>query len=294
MPYKSLEEYQQKAEFMSYEGHKLAYWVKTKSEASKGTLLFIHGFPSAAWDWHAQWEFFAGEYDMIALDLLGYGLSDKPNPHRYSLLEQADIVEHLCQQQQISHANVIAHDYGNSVAQELLTRQYEKKLCFEIDRLCWLNGGLFPESHRPLLTQKILKSWIGPVVARLMSKQTLQASFNKIFGDKSQPKSHEIETLWWLIEHKKGNLVMPKILDYLRERAEQRDRWVGAMQHFSDTSEVSLSFVNGLQDPISGEHMLKRFRQLLPKSSTTALDVGHYPQLEAADAVNQAIKEFLD
>jgi len=293
MPFKQLTDYRNHAEYTEYKGYSIAYWQQLNQNAQAETLFFIHGFPSAAWDWHGQWQYFAADFSLVALDMLGFGLSDKPMDHRYSVLEQADIVEHLCGQLGIRQLSIVAHDYGNSVAQELLSRQKDGDLSFKINTLCWLNGGLFAESHRPLLTQKLLHSWLGPILVKFLSKKTLLKSFTKIFGPETPPKQEEIDAIWALIEHKQGARVMPKLLDYLDERQTHRDRWVQAMQYYGESSDVRLSFINGRYDPISGEHMLIQFQQLLPNVKTRKLDVGHYPQLEAAKDVNKAIHKVM-
>lgn len=100
-------------------GQTLRYWAAGQGEP----LLLIHGFPTASWDWHYLWQPLAQRYRVIACDMLGFGDSAKPVNHDYSLLEQADL-----QQALLAHLNVdqpvhiLAHDYGDSVAQELLAR----------------------------------------------------------------------------------------------------------------------------------------------------------------------------
>ena len=90
----SFENYQKQAEFSELCGHLIAHWqsLNFNQDINKEVILFIHGFPSAAWDWHFQWKNLARQYRLLSLDLLGFGLSDKPTNHQYSLLEQADIV----------------------------------------------------------------------------------------------------------------------------------------------------------------------------------------------------------
>lgn len=71
--------------------HRIRYW-----EAGQGEpLLLIHGFPTAAWDWHYLWQPLAERYRVIACDMLGFGDSDKPRGHDYRLLEQADLQQAL-------------------------------------------------------------------------------------------------------------------------------------------------------------------------------------------------------
>jgi pimeloyl-ACP methyl ester carboxylesterase len=59
------------------------------------------------------------------------------------------------------------------------------------------------------------------------------------------------------------------------------------------TTTVPLYFINGTQDPISGQHMLDYYIDIIPNPRTTALDVGHYPQLEAPDEVLALYQDFL-
>ena len=287
----TFDNYQKQANFSELCGHRIAHWQSLDFHLNpdKETILFIHGFPSAAWDWHFQWKHLAGQYRLLSLDLLGFGLSDKPLDHQYSLLEQADIVQALLSHQGVKKYHVLAHDYGDSVAQELLSRQDDIDNAAKILSICFLNGGLFSSHHRPLFTQKLLKSRFGGLASHFMNKASLSRGFNKIFAINSQPSAHEIDTLWQLIEHNNGKRVMPKLLSYIDERSQHGTRWIESMI----STEVPLYFINGVHDPISGQHMLDHYIEIIPDPRTTALDVGHYPQLEAPEKVLSLYRSFL-
>ena len=298
MPTSSIEEYREQAQFIRVDNHNIACWqsIPTALDENqhKETIVFIHGFPSASWDWHHLWLKLADRYHLLAFDMLGFGLSDKPLPHQYSLQEQANIAFSVLAHHHVSDCHILAHDYGNSVAQEILTRAFERQedpnFRPSIHSMCFLNGGLFAESHRPLFMQKLLKSSLGPLICRFMSKDSLMKSFLKIFGDKTPPSNYEIEVLWELLEYKKGTQVLHDLLSYIDERSQHRTRWVQAMQQ----TRVPLHFINGVQDPISGLHMLEQYQELIPNPQTTALDVGHYPQLEAPNLVLDAYTTFIE
>lgn len=277
MPYADLEQYKAKASYTTIDGHRIAHWQAGQGEF----VLLLHGFPSASWDWHHQWAALSRSYTVIALDLLGYGLSDKPHPHAYSLLEQASIAESLLAGLDVKRCHVIAHNYGDSVAQELLSRSFTGASKLELISMTFLNGGLFAESHRPILTQKLLKGPLGPVFSRLFTKNTLRKGFTRIFASESPPKDAEIDAVWTLLCENDGRRVLPALLRYIDERPVHRDRWVAAMQETS----TPLQFINGIEDPISGEHMLARYRELVPNPQTYPLALGHYPQLEGPDRV---------
>ncbi len=101
--------------------------------------------PSSSHDWAAVAEALAAEHTLLAADFLGFGASAKPTDHTYSLHEQADLIEALWEREQISATSLVAHDYGVSVAQELLARKGEGTLKVELERVHFLNGGLYPD-----------------------------------------------------------------------------------------------------------------------------------------------------
>ena len=288
----TFDNYQKHADFTELCGHRIAHWrsLDFHKHSNKDTIVFIHGFPSAAWDWHFQWKHLGGQYRLLCLDLLGFGLSDKPAEHQYSLLEQADIVQGLLSHQGVKQYHILAHDYGDSVAQELLSRQNDINNVAKVLSICFLNGGLFASHHRPLFTQKLLKSRFGGLASYFMNKASLTRGFNKIFASNSQPSAFEIDTLWQLIEHNNGKRVLPKLLSYIDERNKYGKKWTQSMINAT----LPLYFINGVHDPISGQHMLDHYMDIMPHPRTTALDVGHYPQLEAPEQVLFLYQCFLN
>jgi pimeloyl-ACP methyl ester carboxylesterase len=250
-------------------------------------LLLIHGFPTASWDWSALWPGLCAHFQVIAFDMMGFGFSSKPLRFDYSILNQANLCEAVLGRHGVQRYRILAHDYGVSVAQELLARQRDRRSS-SIDSVCFLNGGLFPETHRPVVTQRLLASPLGRVVARSSSFRTFAATMKQIWG--SRPiGTEELEAMWALVTESEGRRVMPELIAYMEARRRHRERWVGALVHGS----VPLRLVNGLEDPISGAHMAARYRELVPNADVVPLaGVGHYPQVEAPDAVLEAALTF--
>jgi pimeloyl-ACP methyl ester carboxylesterase len=271
---------------MQFRGQRIRYWTAGEGEP----LLLIHGFPTASWDWHYLWQPLARRFRVIACDLLGFGYSDKPRGHDYRLLEQADLNQALLAHLGIDGpVHVLAHDYGDSVAQELLARHHEGRI--QLASCVFLNGGLFPETHRPVLVQKLLLSPLGVVVGRLFSRRKLAASFAQVFGPHTQPSEMELNDFWRLIAEQNGPAVMHRLIHYIPERRQQRDRWVAAMQRGG----VPLRVIDGAVDPISGAHIVARYRELIPDADTVLLDgIGHYPQTEAPEQVLEHYLAFRD
>ena len=280
----TFEQWQAQGLSFTFNGLPIRYWQAGEGEP----LLLIHGFPTSSWDWHCIWESLAQHYQVIACDMLGFGLSAKPKDLAYSLVLQADLQQALLGVLNITRpVHVLAHDYGDSVAQELLARHQEGR--FNLASCVFLNGGLFPETHKPVLIQKLLLSPIGALVARLFNQKALSKSFAKIFGPNSQLNGAQLQEHWQLIAYNNGPQVMHKLISYIPERIKRRERWVSAMQH----TKVPLKVIDGGFDPISGAHMVERYRALIENADTTVLDqVGHYPQLEAPAEVLSQYQAF--
>src|SRR5690606_21894702 len=110
------------------------------------------------------------------------------------------------------------------------------------------------------------------------NRERMQATFSGIFGAQSQPSNKELDAFWEMIAANNGPAVMHRLIRYMAERPVHRDRWVAAMQ----TTAVPLRVIDGAADPISGAHMVQRYRELIPNADTVLLPgIGHYPQVEA-------------
>ncbi|MEV0759351.1 alpha/beta hydrolase [Nocardia sp. NPDC050435] len=262
--------------------------------AGERALLCVHGFPTASWDWHRIWAGLCAEFDrVLAPDMIGFGWSAKPRDYEYSIFDQADLHEQLLREQGVRRVHVLAHDYGDTVAQELLARDSERRAAGDdslvLESVCLLNGGLFPETHRARPIQKLLAGPLGPLLSLLATEATFASSLAAVFGPDTKPSAAELDQFWllWCGRHGKRN--GHKLIRYMAERRAHRQRWVGALER----AEIPLRLIDGLLDPVSGEHMVARYRELVPGADVVELaKVGHYPQLEAAQETLEAFLEF--
>lgn len=251
----------------------------------KPALLLIHGFPTSSWDWVKVWPSFAQHFRVVALDLLGFGFSDKPFKN-YLITEQADICQSLLSKLNIKDYHLIAHDFGATVAQELLARNSQTP---QILTCNLANAGLFPESHHQLPIQTLLVGPLGRFIALFNSEKKLKKSMDNICF--IPLTAEEIHSYWQLICHNQGNRIIYKLIRYITQRKKNRERWVNALIG----TKVPLQFINGVLDPISGEHMALRYEELVPNPMVTRLhQVGHYPQLESPSIFSKTCLRFID
>lgn len=284
----SIGEWRALGEYKSVRGHQIFY-IDT-SGIGKETLLLIHGFPTSSWDFQKIWPALTARYRVVAMDMLGFGHSDKPDPHRYSIHEQADIVEALITEIGLSAFHVLAHDYGDTVAQELLARQSEGTGAGKWQSVCLLNGGLFPETHKALLIQKLLLSPLGPLVNRLTTRRSFDASVSRVFGAQTKPSQADLDGFWALINHNNGRHIFHNLITYMRDRRAHRERWIAALKN----ANIPIGLINGSVDPVSGAHMITHYHKIVgaPDFLLQLPEIGHYPQTESPDEVIAGYFEF--
>ncbi len=288
--YVSPKQWQSRGKLEAVLGHSI--FVLDEGDSSLPTIVLLHGFPTSSWDWQPIWSELAKNYRLIALDMLGFGFSDKPNSRTYTIHGQADIVEALVKTKGLTNFHVLAHDYGDTVAQELLARQLEGAGSGTWLSCCLLNGGLFPETHRALLTQKLLLSPLGKFLNRLTGYSKFSKNFSSVFGPQSKPSEQDLENFWWLINVNNGKHIFHNLITYMRDRIEHRERWVSALQK----STIPLAVINGSVDPVSGAHMVARYKELNCRLDYLAQlsVIGHYPQVEAPKEVYSHYQHFID
>ena len=151
-------------------GQERSIFVRRLGSGPSMTLL--HGFPSSSHDWAAVAGALAESHALLLPDFLGFGASEKPAEHVYSIHEQADLVEALWERDGVTSTRLLAHDYALSVTQELLARRAEEALAVELEGVHMLNGGLYPELHRPEPAQTaLLDPEQGPRLSALLNEE---------------------------------------------------------------------------------------------------------------------------
>lgn len=276
-----------KAKYFDFQGHQIAYWTSENTNARP--LLLVHGFPTCAWDWVPVWETLGTQHLLIACDMLGFGLSDKPRSG-YSIHRQTDLHKALLAHIGIAEFDALVHDYGVSVGQELLARNLDRTGAAGLGQMVFLNGGIFPDQHRPRPIQKLGVSPLGFLVGLLMSRKSFGKSFSEVFGPETQPTDAELDEFWEFISHKSGNRITHKLLHYIADRVTHKDRWETALVSAQDR----IGLINGALDPVSGRHAYDKWREVVPNARHHLLPtVGHYPQVEAPSEVAAKALEWL-
>ncbi len=93
-------------------------------------LVFLHGFPTSSYDYHRAFErLLKLKRRLVFFDHVGFGFSDKPqHDYEFTIHDHAENALELMQILNIKSAHIVAHDMGDSVLTEILSRRHLRLL----------------------------------------------------------------------------------------------------------------------------------------------------------------------
>jgi pimeloyl-ACP methyl ester carboxylesterase len=250
-------------------------------------LLVLHGFPSSSFDFHRVVDRLAADRRVLLFDMLGYGLSDKPDI-AYSVDGQADIATALLGQLGVDRLGLLTHDVGDTVGGELLARNLEGGWDVEITDRTLTNGSIYMELARLSTGQQFL---LGLADERLPDESPLDeaavvAGVVATFSPGAVVDEMETAAQGQMIAHLDGHLLLPRLIRYVEERRRAEARFTGAIERHPSP----LGVVWGRDDPIAVVTMTARLVQARPDVRLQVLDgVGHYPMVEAPERFLDAV-----
>ena len=258
--------------------------VPAAGSEAREPLLVLHGFPTSSFDFHQVVDAWAADRRVLLLDMVGFGLSAKPDI-AYGFDLHADVVQAFVAEAGITRLAMVTHDMGDTVGGELLARQLEGRWPVEVTRRTLTNGSVYIDMARLSDGQQFLLSLPDerlPDEYRAEASSPLGESFRAglgaTFSASSVVAAGELDAAWELAAHGGGHLVLPRTIRYIEERRRNEGRFTGAIE----THPSPLDIVWGVDDPIAVVAMAHRLHGAVPSSSMRLLPgVGHYPMLEA-------------
>jgi len=279
------EDWRKPGNYFQFNSHKIFYVDIGSKDAP--TILFLHGFPTSSYDFHLLIPKLDASFRLILPDFLGFGFSDKPFQHRYSIFEHADVVEALTEICQFKKCFLLTHDMGNSVGLELLRRNR-----IQVSRYLMLNGGVLLKYYRPVLSQRLLQvPIIGEIFSRLISYKLFAQQFSSVLAPDKVPSPAELNELWRLMNYNNGKRNYAKLIRYIKERKLHEKEWLEVLRK----SRMPFKMVWGQQDPVAVPRIGRALLEYRPDAELIELaEAGHYPQVETPEIVAREIKNFFD
>ena len=245
---------------------------------SQKSMVILHGYPTSSFDYYKVLPELSKNYRLILHDHLGFGFSDKPKDVDYSLVTQADIALELWRQLGLKKIYLFAHDYGTSVATEIIARYNANELDIEIEQLILTNGSIHIELSQLRTIQKLLKHKIlGKYVAKLTNFPIFRKNMKNIYFDTSRVTDNELKEMWKLIELNGGRKVIHKLTQYINERYLHWNRWVGALKE----TQIPTKIIWAKNDPIAVPAIAKLLSKEITNNTLYWLEnTGHFLMLE--------------
>jgi pimeloyl-ACP methyl ester carboxylesterase len=258
------------------------------------TVLLLHGFPTSCYDWRGVGDRLCGRARVVAPDLLGFGLSDKPVAFSYSLFQQADMIERLLAALDVDAAHVVSHDLGTSLHSELLARSAEGRLGFRLESSTFLNGSMLQWMAEITPFQQMLASNSTlPQAIELCRGPFVERYVPGLHGLMRRPEAIDAvdaQVMRDLLAYQDGHLRLPALAGYMRERYVHADRWLGALE--TTTMPMQIVWADG--DPIAHVKMGRELARRCPRAAYHELaGLGHFLLIEDPETIAQHIASLV-
>lgn len=274
-------EYPFTSQYYSIHGNNLHYIDDGKGE----TLVFVHGTPSWSFDFRNVIKALSANFRCIAIDHIGFGLSDKPEHYDYSTQNHSRTLEQFILDKKLTNITLVLHDFGGPIGMQVALRHPEK-----IKRLVVMNSWMWSSKSDEdyIKLTKILRSPILPFLYRYLNFSP-RFILPQSFGENKLSKALRKQYTKPFANKTQRNGALAFAASLLNDQDWFESLWEARKQ----VSEKPTLFIWGMKDPVVKPHNLVKFQEGFVRSKTIQLETsGHFPQEEQPEIVAHAIAEF--
>lgn len=284
----NFQSWQNKGRYVTVDNHKVFVIEEGKADQD---LVVLHGYPTFSYDYWRVLPYLSQFYRVIIHDHLGFGLSDKPMNYSYSLIDQADVAIAIWKQLGVEHAHLVAHDYGTSIATEMIARRNQGVEPIKLQSLTLCNGSMHIELAKLRLIQKaLLHKRLGSFIAKLSTEYIFVRNMKNLWSNPNLITKEELNIMWQMLNYNNGRAVLPQITQYLNERYQFWHRWIGGLQK----SDLPTNILWATEDPVAVKKMGEVLHHEIPNSQLQWLNqLGHYPMIEDARTWAKALHAMI-
>jgi pimeloyl-ACP methyl ester carboxylesterase len=258
-----------------------------KEEGSGPPVLLIHGFGASTYTWRHIAPDLARDHRVIAVDLKGFGQSDKPFDAGYSVLDQAELLAELIETRDLRDLTIVGHSFGGGVALRLAL-EGDQRLEGRISKLVLLDTIAY-QQHVPIFFQMLNMPVVSQVGVRMVpaSLQT-RIALQIAYFDDSKIEQSEVETYAAPLKTAAGKHA---IIQSARQILPQD---IGELSERYQSIQTPTLILWCDHDRIVPLEVGLKLRRTLPNSTLRLVeDCGHMPQEEQPASTLGLIKDFI-
>lgn len=269
--------------FITIENNQLHY----VDEGAGATLLFVHGTPEWSFGFRDVIKALQKSFRCVAIDLLGFGLSDKPASADYTCAGHARRLATFIEHVGLKNFNVVANDFGGSISLSYVLDHPEN-----VNKIILFNTWMrsLKDDKHYSGPSKIARSWLGRFLYLNMN-----APVNMImpaaYGNKKKltPEVHR---------HYKAAL--PKgarqgAYAFALELSNAGEWWQNLWDRLDTLNADKFMFFWGMKDKFIPPFELEHWKSKLPGARYIVFeDAGHFVQEEKPEEMSKAIAEFIN
>ncbi len=158
--------------FLEVDGYETYYIDFYPDSEAKKTILLLHGFGGSATNWlPIMPSLVDGGYRVIAVDLKGFGLSEKDENEDYSHLSQSQFVSKFIEELELKNITLVGHSMGANIA-----AMYLQQNPTNVEKLIFISAAVIEEKDVDILRSNALKILDFPIIreyARVILKFAL-------------------------------------------------------------------------------------------------------------------------
>lgn len=274
-------EYPFHSHYYTVNGHSMHYLDEGKGEP----ILFVHGTPSWSFDFRKVIQSLIPDFRCLAIDHIGFGLSDKPEHYDYATRQHAATLAKFILDQQLSNLTLVLHDFGGPIGMQV-AMQYPHL----IQRIVILNSWLWSSESDPefIKLRRILKS---PIMHWLY---TLNFSARFIlpgsFGDHKLSKKLLLQYTKPFSNRSERN----GTLGFLKSLIYDQDWFESLWSRREVLASKPILLIWGMKDPVVKSGNLQKFQNGFPMAKVVRVEpAGHFLQEEQPEVVSRAIRNFM-
>ena len=167
--------------------------VAESGRAGAPAVLLLHGWGASTYMWRSWFAPLAAMgYRVLAADLPGHGLSDKPeDPSSYQLASLVQVVRDLLDAERLDRADVVAQSMAGTIALELALAGEPR-----IGRLALVNPACFGVIPLLRFTPLVRPGVADRLMPRLLTRGSVARAHRLVYGDPSRIRPQDVEQYW--------------------------------------------------------------------------------------------------